>query len=726
MFVVRHQSSTLIRAIAVLLGGVGLGFPVESVSGDCPEDCANMLALDTYQSPWPIPYQDPPVVYVVDTLDDTCDEYGVPLEGTLRYGIEVETGQRTILFDDELNGVIHLTKNLSMVNESYVTIDGSVGRETSGSGITIADAEFEIINSSFIIIRYLRFRAGEGSVYCSPSLTILGIPVDDTCISHDILIDHCSINDARDDTFGIGGRTCRVEVRNCLIGGGELLGGSKGGLTGWGGYCAYPPLFSEGCDLYLSMHHNIITDTWYRNMRFTGGSRNDFYNNVVANYHTATDLTGYTGAWAEGWCPRVNIINNYYRAPKYEIDNCYDSSASVRVWTPCTRPILGWIIDVEETCDVSPHCVINFDETYDELNADSVYLAGNVYSYWTYCDDFDPTNPDTCDGDIEDGNRATTQPADQWELTSDGNEYVGNGYAMWPTRFKAESPVLADSNAMTPELPPPSADTLSWNSGSDPTSNALCDSLIGYSGSTYGAGPGCRLPLNAPVPDARDAQLLDQLRAGTPSFETDPGIGYNPGIATNPTPADEASCVASGSLLLEWDAADQAAFYRVYLWADGGSPVLVSPSSSLTDTEFTVSVVAGVLYHWKIEPWNGCGKASDEEIEEWTFDTGPGFATSPSPPHFGILCNSGTPVSYSELTLSWTPGTNSNAFDLYLWKNGTTEPALESPTVSGLTSPSHTVYDLVPNSCYNWKIRCRSDCGTGDRPALPWRFKTSS
>jgi len=714
-------------ALALVVSCMALG---SNTWADCPEDCSEGFEAltDPWYGPWTVIAMQSVPTYEVTTLADSSTN-GVPNSGTLRYGIEVLTGPRNIIFDDAINGEIALTKNLRLLDAQYVWIDGSEGRETSGSGITITGAEFEIINSSFIGVRYLRFRPGTSALHCSVAVEVLGIQVGEgeTCRVHDILIEHCSMTDARDDTFGVGGRTCRVEVRNCLIGGGELLSQSKGGLSGWGDECTYPPFFWDGCDLYLSMHHNIITDANYRMYRIGGPSRNDFYNNVVGNYGKATDLIAFMNIWAEGWCPRVNIVGNYFRAPKTKIDYGFYWQGSEKHYKPAAGPIVGEIITEEQTCPPgkAPLCIIDYGEINDPFNADSVYLNGNIYSYWTYsC----VSTGSGCTGDVETGHRTTTQPADQWELTADteGGFVTWNGYPNWPTRFQAESPVLADTNSMTPELPPPSADTLSWNSGSDPTSNALCDDLIGLTDDdpvTYGAGPGCRLPLNAPVPDARDFTLLNQLRAGVPSFRDEsPTIGYGPGPASNPTPDDEESCVAAGTLMLDWDAATEADYYRVWFWADGQSPTMVSSSSELTATQYEVNVSANTTYHWRIEPRNGCGSASSQAMVDWTFDTntGPGVATSPSPAHFGILCNNGTPVSYSSLTLSWTAGANAETFDLYVWRSTDSEPG--TPTASGLTSPTYTVSSLEANRCYHWRVVSHGECGS--TPTAIWRFKT--
>ena len=120
-------------------------------------------------------------VYIVTSLADDGSE------GTFRWAIN-QKGTRTIVF--AVDGIIELQKPLR-VNNGDLTIAG----QTSPGGICIANYPFTI-NSSNIIIRFIRFRPGNSNVDCDG----LG-----GCDKQNVIIDHCSVSWGSDECLSVYG-----------------------------------------------------------------------------------------------------------------------------------------------------------------------------------------------------------------------------------------------------------------------------------------------------------------------------------------------------------------------------------------------------------------------------------------------------------------------------------------------------------------------------------------
>ena len=208
-------------------------------------------------------------------------------KGSLRYGIEKTKGPRTIVFD--VSGTIRLKAGdkLQIKDVDGLTI---AGQTAPGDGICIRDEKFGIIDSSNIIIRYMRFRLGDES---RTSTDTLGIDE-----SNNVILDHVTA------TWGVDGTMDTSEVADFTLQW-SLFGEALHESTHHkGGHAMLMSMRKTAGN--VSLHHNLFFSS--RNRHPTLGSLKkevifDFRNNVVYNRAGSTNLSG----------GHVNLINNYYR-----------------------------------------------------------------------------------------------------------------------------------------------------------------------------------------------------------------------------------------------------------------------------------------------------------------------------------------------------------------------------------------------------------------------------
>lgn len=206
-------------------------------------------------------------------------------EGTFRWACN-QKGRRTIVFD--VSGTINLSSELRLSNGD-VTI---AGQSAPGDGICVADYPFTI-NSSNVIIRYMRFRPGDRFEHEADGLGGMD--------QSNIIVDHCSVSWSVDECLSVYGST-DISVQWCIVANSlaesNHAKGSHGYGGNWGGRRA-------------SYHHNLIANHNSRTPRLgprTGTQTEeqmDMRNNVIYNYGTNGCYGG------EGM--NVNIVNNYYK-----------------------------------------------------------------------------------------------------------------------------------------------------------------------------------------------------------------------------------------------------------------------------------------------------------------------------------------------------------------------------------------------------------------------------
>lgn len=220
-------------------------------------------------------------VYHVTTLDDS------DAEGTFRWACS-RPGRRTIVFD--VSGTIYLKKALQLRNGDVSIL----GQTAPGDGVCIADYPFTI-NSSNVIIRFMRFRLGNRQVANHEGDGLGGMD------QHNIVVDHCSVSWSIDECLSVyGSHDISVQwniVSQSLVNSGHSKG-SHGYGGNWGGSGA-------------SYHHNLMAHHTSRTPRLgprqgtQTDERMDMRNNVIYNW-------GGNGCYG-GEGMNVNIVNNYYK-----------------------------------------------------------------------------------------------------------------------------------------------------------------------------------------------------------------------------------------------------------------------------------------------------------------------------------------------------------------------------------------------------------------------------
>jgi len=207
--------------------------------------------------------------------------------GTLRWAL-IKGGRRTIVFD--VSGTIHLTSSLGL-SSGNVTI---AGQTAPGDGICIADYPFTI-NSSNVIIRFIRFRLGNIYVANHEGDGLGGMD------QQNIMVDHCSVSWSIDECCSVYGNKNQT-IQWCIVSQSLRNAGHVKGAHGYGGNWG-----GSG----VSFHHNLLAHHDSRTPRLgprpgtQTDERMDMRNNVIYN-------------WAGNGCyggegMNVNMVNNYYK-----------------------------------------------------------------------------------------------------------------------------------------------------------------------------------------------------------------------------------------------------------------------------------------------------------------------------------------------------------------------------------------------------------------------------
>ena len=218
-------------------------------------------------------------IYHVTNLDD-----GGP--GSLRSGIKTAVGPRTIVFD--VAGTIELRSRLP-IERPYLTLAGDT---SPGVGVTVTGWTTSVANTHDVIVRYLRFRPGDGNcpAFQDDALNVVR--------STDVLIDHVSTSWSVDETLSVT-YSDRVTVRWSIIA--ESLNDSchEKGPHGYASLLRW--------DGGVTFHHNLFAHHNSRVPRVGDDTSLDFVNNVLYDWGIRP---GYSGPEGEG-STHINYVGNY-------------------------------------------------------------------------------------------------------------------------------------------------------------------------------------------------------------------------------------------------------------------------------------------------------------------------------------------------------------------------------------------------------------------------------
>lgn len=223
--------------------------------------------------------------------------------GSLRAAIN-QSGPRIVVF--RVGGTILLDSRLEVSNPNiYIA-----GQTAPGEGITLrmdpssgTDQGAMRISTHDVVIRYLRFRPGDGG-NADDSHDALAA-YQEGGGAYNIVLDHNSFSWAVDENVNIYYDAKDVTISNNIIS--EALSNaghpdgehSKGLLTGGGA--------SNN-----SIHNNLLVSNVDRNPQISGTPNADVRNNVIYNYGDGSGQ-GVTLISSSKGVPVVNWVNNYYK-----------------------------------------------------------------------------------------------------------------------------------------------------------------------------------------------------------------------------------------------------------------------------------------------------------------------------------------------------------------------------------------------------------------------------
>ena len=238
------------------------------------------------------------IVFVTNTLDYTSGE--APIEGSFRAAMH-NAGNDPITVVFRTSGRIDL-KEVLKVTRGNITI---AGQTAPGEGICLSGRRIYFSGENYII-RYLRFRSGDGNASNESSLDIEN--------ARNVIVDHCSMSWSVEENVTMYDNKYTT-MQWCILS--EPLykschnKGNRGYGAQWGGE-------------HSTYHHNLIAHTMSRAPRLNGvrddAQGHDYQvtqevvNNVIYNWGKKEAVYGgelYSSR--EGaYCHNI-LLNNYYK-----------------------------------------------------------------------------------------------------------------------------------------------------------------------------------------------------------------------------------------------------------------------------------------------------------------------------------------------------------------------------------------------------------------------------
>ena len=200
--------------------------------------------------------------------------------GSLREALENTRGARTIVF--EVGGYIDLQSRL-FVKHPNVTV---AGQTAPSPGITLRYNSLTI-QASDVLVQHIRIRIGGRNYHGEPpdALQLLARKPGDVS---NVVIDHCSMSWAVDETIGMGDKGSRdVTFTNCIIAEGLRRSSHKVGPTSMGA------LVHIG-NQRVAFIGNLFAHNKTRNPKWSDSTSGVVVNNLIYNVHNVPDLTPFS------------------------------------------------------------------------------------------------------------------------------------------------------------------------------------------------------------------------------------------------------------------------------------------------------------------------------------------------------------------------------------------------------------------------------------------------
>ncbi|MCB5271523.1 MAG: choice-of-anchor J domain-containing protein [Candidatus Cloacimonetes bacterium] len=189
-----------------------------------------------------------------------------------------------------------------------------------------------------------------------------------------------------------------------------------------------------------------------------------------------------------------------------------------------------------------------------------------------------------------------------------------------------------------------------------------------------------------------------------------------PNPATVVSPANNATLVAINTNFSWASGGGAPTGYKVYLGMDA------NPQDEIADTAETildpsVNLQFAKTYYWKVDPYNGFGKASDDNtLPVWTFTTATGVAISPSPG------NSAAAQDPSNRVLNWADVAGATGYKVSV---GTSTGSTDLVNMAQVTESQYTHIGNWPYSQQIfWTVYTLN--GTQEITGTEWNFTTSA
>jgi len=228
--------------------------------------------------------------------------------GSLREATQYD-GPHIIVFD--ISGVIDHKEKALAINKPFVTI---LGQTAPGDGICLSGEEVRI-HTHDVVIRYLRIRTGDvddphdgwDNRDCLNTGEEDALnPGQGTGEVYNIVIDHCSMSWAVDESLTMYYDTHDITVQWCMIYEGLSNSFHPEGPHSMG-------LLTGLAATNISIHHNLIANCNERNPQFAGNLGNydpngviDFRNNLIFNWQLLPCEISKPGN-------RVNLVANWWK-----------------------------------------------------------------------------------------------------------------------------------------------------------------------------------------------------------------------------------------------------------------------------------------------------------------------------------------------------------------------------------------------------------------------------